>query len=100
MSFIRSLFSDAWDIAPTIWGWTPGLRELVGGRVLACGCLVGDYITRCGLNVTIIDQPAPACRQERHRLNHVVDRLDHSASHHGRDLMARQQNSCPVARGA
>jgi len=29
----------------TLFGWTPGLRQIVAGRVLDCGCLAGLYET-------------------------------------------------------
>ena len=84
MSFLRLLFTGNWDIAPTLGGWTPGLRAIVDGRVLACGCLVGDYITKHGRMISIIDHAAPGCSEERHGLNHVIDRSDQSTpSDHG-----------------
>jgi hypothetical protein len=58
--------------APTIGGWTPGVRELVEGRVLSCGCLAGCYETWTKAVVTIIDAPADTCRIEGHVKNAVI----------------------------
>jgi hypothetical protein len=38
-----------------VFGWTPGLRRLVQGRVCSCGCLVGLYETSGGRQVEIVD---------------------------------------------
>lgn len=50
----------AGQMALTIWGWTPGLCETVGGRVLACGCLVGKYETWNGQIVELSTVAASA----------------------------------------
>ena len=58
--------------APTILGWTPGIRALVGGRVLPCGCLVGIYDTWKGETVTIVDSRGEQCGHIDHRDNAVI----------------------------
>jgi hypothetical protein len=55
--------------ARTIGGWTPGLRELVDGELLPCGCLVGIYETWARQVVKIIDARGPACR---HAANGII----------------------------
>ena len=45
----------------TIGGWTPGVRRLVAGRALPCGCLAGVYHTLSDEEAEIIDASAPAC---------------------------------------
>lgn len=45
---------------------------IVAGRVLACGCLVGDYVTWRGSQVCILDGLAPSCTNESHQLNGVL----------------------------
>jgi hypothetical protein len=47
--------------AITIGGWTPGMRCLVAGRLLSCGCLVGVYHTVSEDEVEIIDNLADGC---------------------------------------
>ena len=76
MSFWRWLWSHEWEIAPTICGWTPGLRGIVGGRLLACGCLVGDYLSTRGHVIRIVDHAAPGCRDGRHGVNCIIDNAD------------------------
>ena len=58
--------------APTIGGWTPGVRVLVEGRVLSCGCLAGRYETWTKDVVTILDEPAKTCPIESHVKNAVI----------------------------
>jgi hypothetical protein len=58
--------------APTILGWTPGLRALLEGRVLPCGCLVGLYLTWRGDAVTIVDAHAPRCPHTQHRDDAII----------------------------
>ena len=43
------------------------LRGL-GGRLLACGCLVGLYETYSGPTVTILDARDPNCTDTSHRV--------------------------------
>jgi len=62
--------------APTLFGWTPGLRSLVAGRVLGCGCLIGLYETQIGDLIEIIDAVGPACPHSSHVLNRVGEALD------------------------
>jgi len=58
--------------APTIVGWTPGLRRLVAGRLLPCGCLVGTYETWANAVVTIIEIPADTCGHRDHVVNALL----------------------------
>jgi hypothetical protein len=60
------------SIVRTILGWTPGLRTLVGGRVLPCGCLAGTYHTWGSQVVVILDAKDEACDDARHRHNAVL----------------------------
>jgi hypothetical protein len=57
---------------PTIGGWTPGVRELLEGRVLSCGCLAGCYETWTKSVVTIIDARADTCQVDGHVKNAVI----------------------------
>ena len=57
--------------ARTIFGWTPGLRYLVEGRVLACGCVVGLYETWDRSLVEIVDSAVDPC-DVGHEINHVL----------------------------
>jgi hypothetical protein len=65
-------FSDRAAKAPTIAGWTPGVRTLVEGRVLPCGCLTGTYETWTGGLVTIIDARGDRCPNRAHATNVIV----------------------------
>ena len=56
----------------TILGWTPGLQEASGSRVLACGCFVGIYATRSGESVAIVDAAGEQCGDPDHRVNRVL----------------------------
>lgn len=60
-TFLTFLTTSRDAKARTILGWTPGLRTLVGGRVLPCGCLTGIYNTWTGDVVAIVDAPSDAC---------------------------------------
>lgn len=57
--------------APTFFGWTPGLRHLVSGRLLACGCLVGLYETWDRSFVEIVDSIVEPCGVG-HDVNHIL----------------------------
>ena len=59
-------------MALTIFGWTPGLREIVAGRVLVCGCLVGVYEMWTGGCVEILDGRRDNCGETRHKVNRVL----------------------------
>lgn len=59
------------SIALTLFGWTPGLREIVGGHVLPCGCLVGIYETWTDGWVEILDGVCENC-ESRHQVNRVL----------------------------
>jgi hypothetical protein len=58
--------------ARTILGWTPGLRALVGGRVLPCGCVAGIYETWMKDQVTILDARGHTCSVAGHAENAVL----------------------------
>jgi hypothetical protein len=58
--------------ARTILGWTPGVRSLVGGGVLPCGCLIGIYDTWGSGTITIVDGRGEQCPHDRHRENAVI----------------------------
>ena len=59
-------------MALTICGWTPGLREIVASRVLACGCLAGLYEMRTGGCVEILDGSCDTCGESHHKVNRVL----------------------------
>lgn len=65
-TFLTFLTTSRDSRARTILGWTPGLRSLVGGRVLPCGCLTGIYNTWGGDVVAIIDAKGESCWYEQH----------------------------------
>ena len=59
--------------APTFFGWTPGLRRLVRGQWLECGCLIGVYETKTAEFVQIIDHLAAQCTVSGHTVNLALD---------------------------
>ena len=72
-TFLTLLTATAIDArARTIFGWTPGLRELAGGRVLACGCLAGIYNTWSGTVISIIDARGEACPHDDHAEHAII----------------------------
>ncbi len=56
----------------SILGWTPGLRTLLRGSVLPCGCLTGQYETWRGSVVCIVDSADPRCSAPGHDTNAVL----------------------------
>jgi hypothetical protein len=58
----------------TVFGWTPGVRQIVAGGVLDCGCLAGLYETWNGELVEILDGHSDSCRHLHHNLNVVLRR--------------------------
>jgi hypothetical protein len=66
-----TLFGDN-SKARTIGGWSPGVRTLVGSRVLPCGCLTGVYETWSNQQVTIIDTRGRACAIATHETNGIL----------------------------
>ena len=72
--FLERLNLSPLNSVPEFHGWTPGLRSLLSGRVLSCGCLVGDYQTWRGREMTIIDARGPQCECDRHQVNAIVSR--------------------------
>lgn len=67
-------FGRAGARARTLGGWTPGLRELLAGRSLRCGCLAGIYRTTLGETVAIVDDASPQCPQQ-HGVDQVLWRI-------------------------
>lgn len=73
LTFLTTFLSPSREAtATTILGWSPGVRALLGGRVLPCGCLVGVYATWRGDAVSIIDDRAPRCPHGEHRPNALI----------------------------
>lgn len=56
----------------TILGWTPGLRNLISGGVLPCGCLAGAYETWTKKVVTIVDERGVNCPYDQHQTNTIL----------------------------
>jgi hypothetical protein len=62
----------------TILGWTPGLRCVLGGHVMTCGCLVGSYETCLGDYIEIVEMRSRICGKG-HCDHLVISRSEHSA---------------------
>ena len=75
--------------ARTLFGWTPGLRRLIYGRWLECGCLTGLYETTKTRLTTIIDHAAATCTVPGHDVNVVLDADTHPVA---RDEAGRNQS--------
>ena len=58
--------------ARTIGGWSPGLRTLVGSRVLPCGCMAGVYETWSNEQVVIVDAHGKTCTDASHETNGIL----------------------------
>ena len=58
--------------ARTIGGWSPGVRTLVGSRVLPCGCMAGVYETWSNRQVVIIDAHGETCTDATHETNGIL----------------------------
>jgi hypothetical protein len=56
----------------SLFGWTPSLRRMLRGRMLACGCSVGVYETYSGEVVQVIDACSPRCSSASHSVDTVV----------------------------
>jgi len=56
----------------TFFGWSPGLRVTLGGRVLPCGCLVVRYETWRGDIVEVLDAHDDGCRERAHSNDSIV----------------------------
>ena len=56
----------------TLFGWSPGLRITLGGRVLPCGCLVGRYETWRGDVVDVLDAHDDRCHERAHANDSIV----------------------------
>jgi hypothetical protein len=59
--------------ALTLFGWTPGLRQLVSTRLLSCGCVAGVYETWSGGRTVIVDERHTGCQDPHHDANAVLD---------------------------
>ena len=57
----------------TLFGWTPGLRQLVSTRILSCGCVAGVYETWSGGRTVIVDERDSGCGDPHHDANAVLD---------------------------
>jgi len=57
---------------PTFFGWSPGLRITLNGRVLPCGCLVGRYETWRGDVVEVLDAHDNRCSERAHAQDSIV----------------------------
>jgi hypothetical protein len=57
----------------TIMGWSPGLRDIVGSRVLACGCLTGSYITGGSRVIVVLDEHDIHCENPAHQTDAILD---------------------------
>ena len=68
----QSLSRQPATTVTSIFGWTPGLRTVVGGRVLRCGCLVGDYASSKGDVIAIVDSQAAICGVPDHGVNRIL----------------------------
>lgn len=75
-TFLTSLTPDSHTVI-SLCGWTPGLRTVLRGEVLSCGCLTGDYETRDADVLTIVDAHGPACSDATHHLNGILRRRTH-----------------------
>ena len=51
------------------------MYEILSRRTLPCGCCVGDYKTRRGAMVVIVDAIGPNCHAASHRLNAVLSMI-------------------------
>ena len=51
------------------------MYEILSRRTLPCGCRVGDYKTKRGATVVIVDAIAPECHASSHRLNAVLSMI-------------------------
>ena len=56
----------------SFFGWSPGLRMTLSGRVLPCGCLVGRYETWHGDVVEVLDARDDRCRERAHANDSIV----------------------------
>lgn len=56
----------------TLLGWTPGLRRLIAGRLLSCGCLAGMYDAWTGEVVAVIDSRGRDCFVTHHEDDRVL----------------------------
>lgn len=63
----------------SFFGWTPALRRVVSGRLLACECLVGVYETNSGEFLTIVDNVGKSCRETGHTVDRVLAAVAHES---------------------
>jgi hypothetical protein len=57
----------------TIMGWSPFLQDIVGSRVLACGCVTGSYLTGRSRVVVVLDERHGQCENPAHQTNAILD---------------------------
>ena len=56
------------------------MYEILSRRTLPCGCRVGDYKTKRGATVVIVDAVAPECHASSHQLNAVLSMIGVAAA--------------------
>ncbi len=56
----------------SVLGWSPGVRALLGGTLLPCGCVAGVYDHWNGRRVTVIDYHGRRCPEALHRPGTIV----------------------------
>jgi hypothetical protein len=56
----------------TFFGWSPGLRITLSGRVFPCGCLIGNYETWRGDVVEVLDAHDDRCSDRAHATDSIV----------------------------
>jgi hypothetical protein len=69
---VREVFMP-WQRMFTIMGWSPRVCDIVGSRVLACGCLTVSYITRESRVITVIDERNVHCENPAHETDAILD---------------------------
>ena len=67
-----TIFTFAGDRMRSFAGWTPGLRAVIRGRALPCGCVVGLYETHTAELAEVIDAAAVGCTNRSHRNDAVL----------------------------
>lgn len=74
-----TFFTFAGEHMRSLGGWTPGLRTIVRGRSLPCGCLAGVYETCSSELAEVIDSADPRCEDPSHREHWVLWRRSRQA---------------------
>lgn len=57
----------------TLLGWSPRTTGFLRGWTMPCGCVAGEYETRQGVTLTVVDAVASGCTSPAHRANAVLD---------------------------